>query len=61
MIGYAFFHPDHVVPSAEFISALIKFTNISVSQILVELSTFLVRYSSSIIGYAIQAFKFIIF
>ena len=36
MFGNKFLHPDHVIPSAEFISAFVKFTDHTVTKMFME-------------------------
>ena len=38
-----FFHPDHVVPRAEFVSALIKFTNETIAHVCMELDAVVIE------------------
>jgi len=38
-----FLHPDHIVPSAEFVSAFMKFAHHGIAQVLMELDTVVVQ------------------
>ena len=43
MLSNLFFHPDHVVPRAEFVSALIKFTNETIAHVCMELDAVVIE------------------
>ena len=43
MLSNLFFHPDHVVPRAEFVSTLIKFTNETIAHVCMELDAVVIE------------------
>ena len=58
MSGYDFFHPDHIVPTAELISTFMKFADHGCSW---KRMLLWFRYSSSTTGLAMQAFRLVMF
>ena len=43
MVTYHFLHPDHIVPAAELVAALVKAANQAVAQVLMEANAVVVQ------------------